>query len=52
MSSLGLENGQIRDKQISASSELDKQHAAKQGRVSLISSSQDRYDIGLRLVPF
>ncbi|RMX61254.1 hypothetical protein pdam_00007371 [Pocillopora damicornis] len=32
MSSLGLENGQIRDKQISASSELDKQHAAKQGR--------------------
>ena len=52
MSSLGLENGQIRDKQISASSELDKQHAAKQGRVSLISSPQDRYDIGLRLVPF
>ena len=52
MSSLGLENGQIRDKQISASSELDKQHAAKQGRVSLISSPQDRYDIGLTLVPF
>ena len=50
ISSLGLENGQIRDKQISASSELDKQHAAKQGRVSLISSPQDRYDIGLAKV--
>ncbi|CAH3117524.1 unnamed protein product, partial [Pocillopora meandrina] len=41
MSSLGLENRQIRDKQISASSELDKHHTAKQGRVSLISSPQD-----------
>ena len=51
-SSLGLENGQIRDKQISASSELEKQHAAKQGRVSLSSFPQDRYDIRWRLVPF
>ena len=44
-SSLGLENGQIRDKQISASSELEKQQAAKQGRVSLSSFPQDRCDI-------
>ena len=51
-SSLGLENGQIRDKQISASSELEKKQAAKQGRVSLSSFPQDRCDIRLRLVPF
>ncbi|PFX14340.1 Neuropilin-1 [Stylophora pistillata] len=41
MSPLGLGNGQIRDRQISASSELDKHHVAKQGRVSLISSPQE-----------
>ena len=42
--SLGLGDGRIRDKQLSASSELDNIHAAKQGRASsLISPSNNRY---------
>ena len=40
---LGLSDGRIRDEQLSASSELDDIHAAKQGRVSLISPSKNRY---------
>ena len=40
---LGLSDGQIEDEQISASSELDEIHAAKQGRVSLISPFNSRY---------
>jgi len=40
---LGLGDGRIKDEQLSASSELDDIHAAKQGRASLISSSHDRY---------
>ena len=40
---LGLNDGRIRDEQLSASSELDDIHAAKQGRVSLISPSKNRY---------
>ena len=40
---LGLTDGRIRDEQISASSELDEIHAAKGGRVSLISPSKSRY---------
>ena len=40
---LGLSDGRIRDEQLSASSELDDTHAAKQGRVSLISPSKNRY---------
>ena len=41
--SLGLGFGRIKDEQLSASSELDDTHAAKQGRVSLISPSKNRY---------
>ena len=41
--SLGLSDGRIRDEQLSASSKLDDFHAAKQGRVSLISPSKNRY---------
>ena len=41
--SLGLADGQITDEQLSASSEMDDIHAAKQGRVSLISPSNNRY---------
>ena len=41
--SLGLADGQITDEQLSASSELDDIHAAKQGRVALISPSNNRY---------
>ena len=40
---LGLSDGRIRDEQLSASSELDDIHAAKQGRVSLIIPSKNRY---------
>ena len=40
---LGLGDGRIRDEQLSASSELDDIHAAKQGRVSLTSFSNTRY---------
>ena len=40
---LGLGDGQITDEQISASSELDDSHAAKKGRVSLISPRNKRY---------
>ena len=40
---LGLSDGRIRDEQISASSELDAIHAAKQGRVSLIGPINSRY---------
>ena len=32
--SLGLEDGRIKDEQMSASSELDKKHAAKKGRIT------------------
>ena len=32
--SLGLEDGRIKDEQMSASSELDKKHTAKKGRIS------------------
>ena len=39
---LGLSDGRIRDEQLSASSELDDTHAAKQGRLSLISPSKSR----------
>ena len=41
--SLGLGDGRIRDEQLSASSKLDDIHAAKKGRVSLISPSNSRY---------
>ena len=41
--SLGLGDGQIADEQLSASSELDDIHAAKHGRVALISPSNNRY---------
>ena len=41
--SLGLGDGRIRDEQLSASSELDNIHVAKQGRVSLTSLSNNRY---------
>ena len=41
--SLGLGDGRITDEQLSASSELDDIHAAKQGRVSLINPSNNRY---------
>ena len=51
--SLGLGDGRITDEQLSASSELDDIHAAKQGRASLIGSNYDRYrhyvDKGLRI---
>ena len=41
---IGLGDGRITDKQLSASSELDHIHAAKQGRASsLISPSNNRY---------
>ena len=40
---LGLSDGRIKDEQLSASSELDDIHAAKQGRVSLIIPSKSRY---------
>ena len=40
---LGLGDGRIRDEQLSASSKLDDIHAAKQGRVSLISPRKNRY---------
>ena len=41
--SLGLGDGRIKDEQLSASSELDDIHAAKQGKVSLISPGKNRY---------
>ena len=41
-SSLGLGDGRIKDEQLSASSELDDIHGAKQGRVSLI---KNRYRV-------
>ena len=41
--SLGLGDGRIKDEQLSASSRLDDNHAAKQGRASLINSNYDRY---------
>jgi len=41
--SLELGDGRIKDEQLSASSELDDIHAAKQGRASLISPSHYRY---------
>ena len=37
--SLGLGSGRIRDEQLSASSELDDTHAAKQGRASIYPGS-------------
>jgi len=40
---LGLGDGRIKDEQLSASSELDNNHTAKQGRASSISSSDSRY---------
>ena len=46
--SLGLSDGRIRDEQLSASSKLDDFYAAKQGRVSLISPSEDRYRVADR----
>ena len=49
---LGLSDGRIRDEQISASSELDDIHAAKQGRVSLISPSNNRYRVEDREAKF
>ena len=49
---LGLSDGRIRDEQISASSELDDTHAAKQGRVSLISPSNNRYSVADREAQF
>ena len=50
--SLGLADGQITDEQLSASSELDDIHAAKQGRVSLISPSKNRYRVADREARF
>ena len=50
--SLGLGDGRIRDEQLSASSELDDNHAAKQGRVVLVSSSHDRYWHHVENVPW
>ena len=41
--SLGVGDGRIKDEQLSASSQLNDIHAAKQGRVSLISPSKSRY---------
>ena len=32
--SLGLEDGRVKDEQMSASSELDKKHTAKKGRIT------------------
>ena len=49
---LGLSDGRIRDEQISASSELDDIHAAKQGRVSLISPRNNRYRVADREARF
>ena len=40
---LGLDDGRIKDEQLLASSELDDIHAAKQGKVSLISPGKNRY---------
>ena len=50
--SLGLGDGRIRDEQLSASSELDDIHAAKQGRVSLIIPSNNRYRAAVREARF
>ena len=49
---LGLGDGRIRDEQLSASSKLDDMHAAKQGRVSLIIPSNNRYRAADREVQF
>ena len=49
---LGLSDGRIRDEQLSASSELDDIHVAKQGRVSLTSLRNNRYRAADRKAQF
>ena len=49
--SLGLDDGRIKDEQLSASSELDDIHAAKKGRAALFSTSSTRYRAADREAP-
>ena len=50
-SSLGLDDGRVKDEQLSASSELHDIHAAKKGRIALFYPSNQRYRAADREAP-